>query len=242
MWSTRSVNNITVNGKGQGKRTAKAQGEIVAFKTTPEVDVVVGEAGSAYETPLERFTRAIIFVKPELVVVYDRLEAKEPSTYEYWLHAINKIDVDDQHRIRVKNGDVICDIDFLTPTGLSFEQTDQYDPNPRPRIKLREWHLTATTPEKAKRMEFVTLYRPHKLSDSIAGEATFHSVPGGYILSVSDSGKKLTALLPTDDTQTLESDGLKTSGAIKLKLESQDDQTPQILEVKEYPNMERIKL
>ncbi|MHC4680865.1 MAG: DUF4962 domain-containing protein, partial [Planctomycetota bacterium] len=116
MWSTRSVNNITVNGNGQGRRTSKAQGEIVAFKTTPQVDVVVGEAGSAYETPLERFTRAIIFVKPELIVVYDRLEAKEPSTYEYWLHAINKFEVESQHGIRVRNDDVVCDIDFLTPS------------------------------------------------------------------------------------------------------------------------------
>jgi len=219
MWSTHSVNNITVNGNGQGRRTAKAQGEIVAFKTTPEIDVVIGEAAGAYNPPLERFTRAIIFVKPELVVVYDRLEAKEPSTYEYWLHAVNKIDVKDQHQIQVRNDDVVCDIDFLTPSGLSFEQTDQYDPNPRPRITLREWHLTATTPEKSKRMEFVTLYRPHKVSNNIAGEATLNPIPSGYILNVSQDGKNLTALLPTDDTATLEADGLKTTGAIKLRLE-----------------------
>ncbi len=232
MWSTRSVNNITVNGKGQAKRTVKSQGQIVAFKTTPAMDVVVGEAGSAYETPLERFTRAIIFVKPELVVVYDRLEAKEPSTYEYWLHAVNKIDAESQHRIQVKNGDVVCDIDFLTPAGLTFEQTDQYDPNPGPQITLREWHLTATTPEKQKRMEFVTLYRPRKLRDSIAGGAgTLRSIPGGYILSVSQSGKKLTVLLPSDDAQTLEADGLTAKGTIKLKLE-RADQPPQILEVR----------
>jgi len=230
MWSTRSVNNITVNGKGQGRRTAKAQGEIVAFKTTPDIDVVIGEAGNAYETPLQRFTRAIIFVKPELVIVYDRLEAKEPSSYEYWLHAINKIDVKDQHKIQVRNDDVVCDIDFLTPTGLSFEQTDQYDPNPRPRITLREWHLTAKTPKKSKRKEFITLYRPHKLSDNIVGEATLSPIPGGYILSVSQSGKKLTTLLPTDDTATLEVDGLKTTGAMKLKLE-QRDKPLKILEI-----------
>ena len=75
MWSTRSVNNITVNGQGQGRRTAKAQGELIAFKTTPDIDIVVGEAGQAYDTPLKRFTRPIIFVKPELMIVYDRLEA-----------------------------------------------------------------------------------------------------------------------------------------------------------------------
>ncbi len=233
MWSTRSVNNITINGKGQTKRSAKTQGQIVAFKTTPAMDIVVGEAGSAYETPLERFTRAIIFVKPELIVVYDRLEAKEPSMYEYWLHAVNKIDAENQHRIQVKNGDVVCDIDFLTPVGLIFAQTDQYDPNPGPQITLREWHLTATTQQKAKRMEFVTLYHPRKLRDSIAGGAgTLRPIPGGYVLSVSQSGKKLTALLPSDDAKTLEADGLTTKGAIKLKLQ-QPDQPPQILEVQE---------
>ncbi len=233
MWSTRSVNNITVNGKGQGRRTAKAQGEIVAFKTTPDIDIVIGEAADAYETPLERFTRVIIFVKPELVIVYDRLQSREPSSYEYWLHAINKIDVKDQHQIQVRNDDVLCNIDFLTPSGLIFKQTDQYDPNPRPRITLREWHLTAKTPKKSKRMEFVTLYRPHKVSDNIVGEATLRPIPGGYILIVSQSGKKLTALLPTDDTATLEAYGLKTSGAIKLKLEHTGAQSPQILDIRQ---------
>jgi hypothetical protein len=232
MWSTRSVNNITVNGKGQGRRTAKARGEIIAFKTTPDMDVVIGEAGSAYETPLERFTRAIIFVKPELIIVYDRLQAKEPSTYEYWLHAINKINVENQNIIQVQNNDVVCDIDFMTPNGLLFKQTNQYDPNPRPRIKLREWHLTATTPEKSNRMEFVTLYRPHRLSDNIIGSATLLTIPGGYVLSANQSDKKLTALLPTDDTKILKANGMVTQGAIKVKLEC-PDQPPQILEVRQ---------
>lgn len=233
MWSTRSVNNITVNGKGQGKRSAKAQGQITAFKTTPAMDVVVGEAGSAYETPLERFTRAIIFVKPELVVVYDRLEAKEPSTYEYWLHAINKIDVEGQHQIQVRNDDVVCDIDFLTPAALSFTQTDQYAPNPRPRITLREWHLTARTAEKRQKTEFVTVYWPHRATDTIKKRAILRSIDGGYALSVELAGKKLTALLPVDDNAVLrEPDGLTTTGAIKLKLE-RADQPPQILEVQE---------
>jgi len=222
MWSTRSVNNITVNGRGQGKRSAKARGEIVAFKTTPTIDIVVGEAGGAYEVPLERFTRAIIFVKPELVVVYDRLVAKEASTFEYWLHAVKRMTVKDQHNIRVQNGDVVCDIDFLSPGGLSFEQTDQYDPNPRPRITLREWHLTGTTSGKSRKVEFVTLYRPHRVSDTAPRAAKLERIEGGYVLTVELSDGKFTALLPTDDTKTLEADGLTTTGAIKFKLEKPD--------------------
>ncbi len=218
VWSTRSVNNITVNGRGQGKRTAKAQGKIVGFKTTASMDIVVGEAGQAYEDALERFTRAIIFVKPELVVVYDRLEAKEPSTFEYWLHAIKKIDVEDQHNIRVRNDDVVCDINFLTPSGLNFVQTDEYDPNPRPHIKMREWHLTGTTPEKSKRIEFVTLYRPHRIKDRVPNEAGLERIKGGYALKVKLSDGEFAALLPTDDRATLRAHGLKSKGAIKGRL------------------------
>jgi hypothetical protein len=233
IWSSRSVNNITVNGRGQAKRTAKAKGKIVAFKTTPAMDIVVGEAGSAYEIPLERFTRAIIFVKPELVVVYDRLEARESSTYEYWLHAIKKINVKDQHQIQVRSDDVACDIDFLAPSGLSFKQTDQYDPNPIPRIKLREWHLTATTPQKKKSIQFVTLCRPHRLEDQVPGEASLEQITGGYSLKAKLSDGQFVALLPTTDDVTLKADGMTTTGAIKVKLESPGGQPPQILEVRQ---------
>lgn len=230
MWSTRSVNNITVNGRGQGHRSDKAQGEIITFKTTPAIDVVVGEADSAYEPSLERFTRAIIFVKPDLIIVYDCLEAKESSVYEYWLHAVNKIDVDNQHRTQVKNGNVVCDIDFLTPMGLTFEQTDQYDPNPRPRIKLREWHLTATTPKKANRMEFVTLYRPHRGGDRVPDEASLEPIRGGYVLTAKLSDGRFVALLPVSSDVTLKAHGLQSQGVITCRLD-RADQPSQTLEL-----------
>jgi hypothetical protein len=218
MWSTRSVNNITVNGISQISHSPKAQGKIVAFKTTPSIDIVVGEAGQAYEPPLEQFTRAIIFVKPELVIVYDRLKAKEPSTYEYWLHAINKINVQDQHNIQVQNDDVACDINFLTPVGLTFEQTDQYDPNPQPHVKVREWHLTAKTLEKKTQTEFVTLYRPHRIETQLPKEAHLEKIDGGYVLEVELSDGKLTVLLPTDDQVILKGRDVESKGVIKCQL------------------------
>jgi hypothetical protein len=218
VWSTRSVNNITVNGQGQRKRTAEATGKIIAFKTTPTMDIVVGEAGGAYEPPLERFTRAIIFVKPELVVIYDRLEAKEPSTFEYWLHAVNKINVKDQYNINVQNDNVVCDIDFLMPSGLSFTQTDQYDPNPRPRVKLREWHLTATTAQKKNQMEFVTLFRPHRIQGQVPTKAELETIDGGYALKVKLDNGDFTALLPTDEMSVLKGYELESRGVIKCCL------------------------
>ncbi len=232
VWSARSVNNITVNGIGQKKRSAEALGEIVAFKTTPAMDIVVGEAGKSYENDiLNRFTRAIIFVKPELVVVYDRLEAKKPAIYEYWLHAIEKIEVDGQHHIGVQSEDVVCDIDFLAPGGLAFTQTDQYDPKPRARKKLLEWHLTAKTQEKKKSIEFITLYRPHRVSEEIPDEAGLEQIDGGYVLKIMLSDGQFTALLPTDDEAArLEAYGLESEGKIKGWLKK-GDKPVEILEV-----------
>jgi hypothetical protein len=232
MWSTRSTNCITVNGKDQKKHTVQAQGRITAFVTTPQIDAVIGDASKSYEPPVEQFKRAILFIKPDFVVIYDRLKTSEPSTYEYWLHAINKFDVRDQGKILVKNGDVACDIAFLAPQKLTLDQTNEYDPNPRARIELREWHLTAKTTERDTHMEFVTIYQPHKVQDKVERQAVLRPIAGGYLLKVSSSTGKLTALLPVDDSATLANVDLTVQGAIKIKLE-QLGQSTQIVEVRE---------
>ncbi len=79
----------------------------------------------------------------------------------------------------MRAGDVRCRIDFLASDGLTFAQTDQYDPNPRPRITLRERHLTATTPQDARAMQFVTLLRPHRAGHEPPREAAVEQVNGG---------------------------------------------------------------
>ena len=225
MWSTRSVNNITVDGQGQLPHSAASTGRVVAFHTSDSIDAVVGEAGEAYRTAeakddgrlLDRFTRAILFVKPELVIVFDRLAARREATFEYWLHALDKFALADQRRIEVHAGDVVCPVTFLAPKGLKLTQTDQYDPNPRPRISLREWHLTATTPKKAKTVEFVTLFRPRRRGRSVPTEAELKRTAGGYVLTAGLSDGSVIALLPVDDSATVTTEGLKTAGKIFLQ-------------------------
>ena len=124
----------------------------------------------------------------------------------------------------VRNEDVGCDIKFYNRRELTFEQTNEYDPNPRPRIKLREWHLTAKTVRKRKSMEFITVYRPYKIADGYRGHGGYQVIPGGYLFELGFPGGELTALLPTDDTATLEADGLRSKGAIKCRLEKASGQ------------------
>jgi hypothetical protein len=223
MWSTRSVNNITVSGKEQFRHSAATQGEITFFETTPTLDLVVGEAGAAYREAaevdhpsrlLDRFTRAILFAKPDLVLVYDRLVARQPETFQYWLHAVNAFEIHEGNRVTVRAGNVVCPIEFLEPPGLQMTQTDQYDPNPRPRIKLREWHLTASTTEPARTVEFVTLMRPHRTDETVPDTARLQKLDGGYLLTAELKDGRIVALLPTDDSASLQHDGLKTIGKI----------------------------
>jgi hypothetical protein len=227
MWSTRSTNCITLNGgEGQGRRKASARGEIVDFETSTEVDIVVGEAGSAYvdedgrgaKRPLKRFTRALVFVKPDVLVVYDRLVATEPATFDYWLHAQDRMDAPDQHAIQIRRGDVACDIDIMLPEGLGLSQTDQYDPNPRSRVKLREWHLTASTQRRQARAEFVAIYRVRRKVTPSQGCAAIESIKGGYALRVPVEGGEAAMLLPSTDGARLSALGLRSEGELVVEV------------------------
>lgn len=239
VWSTRSLNNVTVDGRGQVKRSSAAKGKITAFRSTPPVDVVVGEAGDAYRVRedgkerglLDRYTRAIVFVKPELVIVFDRLAAPRDSNFEYWLHAVNEFEIRDQRKVETRTGDVVCAIDILAPEGLSISQTDQYDPNPWPRIKTREWHLTAKTPTKAKTCEFVTLYRPHRAEESVPTTAKIDRIDGGYVLKADISDGRVVVLLPTDDEATLHAEGLSTTGEILVRRFASDNSVVETMKV-----------
>ncbi|MEE2754589.1 MAG: DUF4962 domain-containing protein, partial [Candidatus Latescibacterota bacterium] len=143
MWHTKSVNNITVNGEGQGRRTASSVGEVTRFHASQSIDFVEGEAGQAYEGRLDRFTRRILFLKPDVIVVYDVVSAPEPSSFEWRLHAPTEMILGDASA-NVVNGAAACMVDFLWPENLNLSQTDKFDTPPRPRIKLVEYHLTNT--------------------------------------------------------------------------------------------------
>lgn len=218
MWSPRSLNNITIDSQRLAPHSSWAAGKITEFQTTPTLDLVVGEAADSYrkseDAPslLERYTRSILFVKPELVIVFDRLVAREPSRFQYWLHAVNRFDIADQRHIRLNVQDVACDISFLAPKNLDFRQTDQYDPNPRKRIKLREWHLTAEATAEKKSLEFITLYRPHRSKENVPLDAQLVRDDHGYRLSAPLTDGQVVALLPIDDG-ALSVERLDRSGA-----------------------------
>ncbi|MGC9326294.1 MAG: DUF4962 domain-containing protein [Candidatus Hinthialibacter sp.] len=198
MWSTRSTNCITVNGEGQRGHSAEAQGRITEFKTSKTYDYVVGEAADAYFGKLERFTRRILFIKPDMVILLDELKAPDDASFEWRLHAPTEMIIHNQHDIRVENGKASCKVNFLWPLDLQISQTDQFDPPPRPRIRLTEYHLTAKTSKPQKEAVFVTVLRPHKTSESIHGEAKLTIEDEHYSIRVPTRRGEATALIQQD--------------------------------------------
>jgi hypothetical protein len=164
--ATRSVNSILVDGQGQVQRSSSAQGRITAFVSNDGYDYTEGEAGPAYGKKLKRFRRHVVHVKPGVFVMFDDLEATKPATFQWLLHAYEKIGVEESSRtLRVNRDPAAMEVRFLLPSALSFSQTDQYEPDVE-RIRHPDakntWHLTAGTTEPSATMQFVTVLLPYR--------------------------------------------------------------------------------
>ena len=159
---------MLVNGLGQSKRDWNAKGRLKTFHTTAAGDYAVGDASQAYKGKLSRFDRRIVFLRPvhtggeAVVVIRDDLAAPEPSTYQFLLHALNKMEVDeDKQSVIVAKGQARCRIEYLEPSRLIFEQHNQFTQPPY-REAPDQWHLTASTVEKVKSTSSLIVVQPYR--------------------------------------------------------------------------------
>ena len=218
MWHTRSTNCVTVDGRGQTPHSAAAVGRIARFHTSPAIDYVEGEAAPAYGGRLERFTRGILFIKPDLIVVHDRLRAPEPVTFEWLLHAPEPWEISGQEDIRTRSGRAACRISLLAPSDLEITTTDAFDPPPRPRVQLVEHHLTAAARKKSETACFVTVIRPHLASQEPPEPVALREVPNGYLLEAPVGDGRAIVLLRSAGEGLLAGGGLSTEGEVAAAL------------------------
>jgi hypothetical protein len=92
-------NTLTIGGTGQRwLEGARA----LHFADTPRYAYFAGEAGATYDRPTTRvlsgFQRELLFLKPGIVVVLDRVDALDPLLVKKWhLHTLNEPVVDGSH-------------------------------------------------------------------------------------------------------------------------------------------------
>lgn len=101
---TRNHNTLLINGFGQagaGKewldymefQNREPAPKITYTETTSDYDYVIGNAGNIYvdEADLDFFERQLMFIKPNIIIISDRLSANKLSEFN-WLLQANEID------------------------------------------------------------------------------------------------------------------------------------------------------
>ncbi|MBU2962793.1 heparinase II/III family protein [Citreicella sp. C3M06] len=98
---TRSKNAILINGKGQYAEKDKARamaatGRILAAEQHEDHVFIHGDATAAYQSLSPEVTRAereVYFVRNSYFVIVDKVDASEPVTVDWLLHANNRYDL-----------------------------------------------------------------------------------------------------------------------------------------------------
>jgi hypothetical protein len=159
-WYVRTMahNTILVDGAGQQWGGTTGYGTVGHFERHAEWAYFVGHAATAYrETPLDRFDRHVVWLKggdvQTYVIVDDLVTAGgTPRRFDWLLHAARKMKIDAAAGTVLAAGEKgEATVQFLAPTGLVFQQDDQFNV---PAVYWRrgqnfalpnQWHFRAST-------------------------------------------------------------------------------------------------
>jgi hypothetical protein len=146
-WTTKAHNALEIDGLGQPK-TAEAKGRIILFEPGEAHDYVVGET-TGYGDHVKRYRRHLIFVKPDVLVVFDEVQASPPVSLKFWLHGRAPFTIDSETaRLSLAYERAVLNGFLLSPGGLRIEQTDKYPLAPEMGEPQPEWHLAAESSRK----------------------------------------------------------------------------------------------
>lgn len=125
---TKANNCILVDGEGQAVRDYEAVGKIVNFKDDERYAYVSGDATPAYKGRLSRFVRHILFLRPDIFIIYDDLRADRPAAFSWLLHSYEppRIDMGGQI-INIRRGGAHLWAKLFATTELKFQHADQFD-------------------------------------------------------------------------------------------------------------------
>ncbi|MGI6543432.1 MAG: DUF4962 domain-containing protein [Limnochordia bacterium] len=174
--TTAAHNCVLIDHKGQACQKLDAYGGITAFFTGSGCHYTVGSAAAAYhDVAVDRFHRHVLWIEPDMYIIYDQIDTPTPTSTQWLLHALEAMDIDAANRwVRVKKGQAAVSAYFAYPSVGSFRQTAEFAaPVPEKPVKGKpedypnQWHFTADSPEKIKEHRWLTVLFAHR-SDEIA--------------------------------------------------------------------------
>jgi hypothetical protein len=180
-WTTKAHNALEIDGQGQPK-TAEATGKFVVFQPGKDYDYVVGDATPGYGPNIERYRRHLVFLKPDVLVVMDEVNAHKPVSLKFWLHGRAPFTIDSSNdRVALTFGKASLLGYLRTPGGMATVQTDKYPIPPEQGQTRPEWHLSAETKQKHSQARFLAVLGVGKAGDAIALDGVEDATSGGKI-------------------------------------------------------------
>jgi hypothetical protein len=165
--STRAQNGVLVNGEGQRPHSADPAGRIAEAALGPVFDYISGDDPEAYGGRLTRSLRRVAFVKPDVIVIFDELAAKEASTFQFMLHGYGAFTVDEAAAtLALERPLAGLTAKYLSPVPLAFRQWDGFEPRPQKEFP-NVWHVEAGTREKRTELDMITVLVPHRAGQRV---------------------------------------------------------------------------
>ncbi|MGD9494934.1 MAG: DUF4962 domain-containing protein [Armatimonadota bacterium] len=123
--TTAAHNSILVNGEGQPK-SIEAKGRIAAFLNSADYCLFMGEAARAYPEVLDQFDRFVLFVRPDVFLVYDELQAPQPAEFAWMLNSFEPAQIDEAACTMIlRQSDQRLRVRHLAPEGLRYTQSNE---------------------------------------------------------------------------------------------------------------------
>lgn len=216
--TTQAHNGILVNGEGQRTQSLAARGEITSFLHGESFDYTAGDATLAYTGSLQRYIRHIVYVRPDVFILFDDLNAPAASTFSWLLHTYHELEMDEPGgRIFVDADSATLTARLWSPQPLVYSQTNEFAiPLDEPMNKPEQWHFSATTTDATRDAHFLAVLVPSKAGvDRTVDSEPLH-VDHGVGVVVVDEQIETTLLFRTEEG-VLVSDELRIDGAVGAK-------------------------
>jgi hypothetical protein len=193
---TRAQNAITFDG-GQGQVVSEVNGmtgpgAITRFEQQSGYDIVTGDATAAYGGALSRAQRSLVYLRPNLILVYDNLASNSNRQWEWNIHALNAMNVLSDTNISIANGGQSLCVDMLAGPPMRFTQTNLFTANPAAGFSWTpQWHGAFVSTSLLGSAEFIALLRVGCTATTASASKTngvWTVIVGTNILTISDNG------------------------------------------------------
>jgi hypothetical protein len=116
------------------------------------------------------------------------------------LHALKEFDIDrSKSRLRTEQPRAGVEVQYLSPTPLTFRQWDGFTPPPS-REFPNQWHVEASTTEMRPQLSMLTLIVPYRAGQRPAWSAQRIESESAIGVRLIDGGKPTTVTLPKPAT------------------------------------------